>query len=80
MHHHAYANRSLLGITVPLASFPNGKISPGRYVFPFSAVLPPSLPSTMFARGGGGDCSVTYSVKARLFRPGIFKFDIKAGR
>eukprot|EP00966_Prymnesium_polylepis_P045223 1047625-Prymnesium_polylepis.1 len=42
--------------------------------------MPPGLPSTMFARGGGGDCSVTYSLKARLFRPGMFTFDIKAGR
>lgn len=78
--HHAYARRNLLYIVVDLASFPGGKAAPGNYEFPFSAVLPAGLPTTMFARGDGGDCKVHYGMKARLHRPGFFSWDIKAQR
>lgn len=80
VHHHAYASRCLVSLDVPLAQFPNGKVSPGNYEFPFSAVIPPGLPTSMAASGGGGDCSVRYQLKARLHRPGMFKWDVKTTR
>ena len=55
-HHHAYARRRLITVDVALATFPDGQIVPGKYEFPFSALLPHSLPSSMSAYGGGGDC------------------------
>jgi hypothetical protein len=53
-------------------------IAPGRYELPFSAQLPPGLPSTMYAEGGGGHCSVAYQIVARLSRPGMFAWDVVA--
>ena len=79
-HHHAYANRILVQIDVPLAQFPTGRVAPGNYEFPFSATLPPGLPTSMFARGGGGDCSISYALKARLHRPSWFKWDTTSTR
>ena len=80
VHHHAYANRILVQIDVPLRHFPTGRVAPGNYEFPFSAVLPPGLPTSMFARGGGGDCSISYQLKARLHRPSWFKWDTTSTR
>ena len=80
VHHHAYANRILVQIDVPLAHFPNGRVAPGNYEFPFSATLPPGLPTSMFARGGGGDCRISYALKARLHRPSWFKWDTTSTR
>ena len=77
-HHHAYANRTLMYIDVTLANFNGGSVQPGMYEFPFSAMMPPNLPSSMCARGGGGDCRVHYGVRARLHRPGWTKWDLTA--
>ena len=79
-HHHAYADRILVQIDVPLARFPTGRVAPGNYEFPFSATLPPGLPTTMFASGGGGDCRISYQLKARLHRPSWFKWDTTSTR
>lgn len=79
-HHHAYANRTLIKLTFDLAEFPGGKVAIGQYEFPFSAELPPGLPSTMYASGQGGDCRIAYSFRARMHRPGLFKWDTKAKR
>ena len=79
-HHHAYADRILVQIDVPLARFPTGRVAPGNYEFPFSATLPPGLPTSMFARGGGGDCRISYQLKARLHRPSWFKWDTTSTR
>ena len=77
-HHNAYANRTILYIDLPLARFPTGSVEPGRYEYPFTAVLPPGLPSSMYASQGGGDCRIHYSLRARLHRPGVFTWDVKA--
>lgn len=78
-HHHAYANRTLFGVSTPLAAYPHGLISPGMYVHPFIVPIPAGLPSTMHAAGDGGDCRVNYSVDAHLVRPGAFTSDIRSG-
>ena len=78
VHHHAYQTRRLVHMDMPLATFPQGKILPGRYEYPFSAPLPDSLPSTMYARGGGGDCNINYFFRTRLHRRGWTKCDIKS--
>ena len=77
-HHHAYANRTLVHIDVPLAIFANGIIVPGQYEFPFSAQMPEDLPSPMSAKGDGGDCKICYDMKARLHCPGWTNWDVKA--
>ena len=78
VHHHAYARRNLVHVDIPLATFPQGKVSPGRYEFPFHTILPKNLPTSMCAHGGGGDCSINYFFRARLHRPGWLKWDVKA--
>lgn len=75
-HHTARSTKSLLFIDLPLASFPSGAVEPGRYEYPFSAVLPPGLPSSMSASGGKNKCGIHYSVTVRLSRPGITKWDV----
>ena len=80
VHHDAYAKRILVQIDVPLAQFPTGRVAPGNYEFPFSATLPPGLPTSMFAKGGGGDCRISYQLKARLHRPSWFKWDTTSTR
>lgn len=55
VHHYARASRTLVHIDVPLASF-GGRIAAGRYAFPFTALVPPGMPTTMSAHGGGGNC------------------------
>ena len=77
-HHHAYRDRTLVAIDVPLGTFPEGVVRPGNYEFPFSATLPAGLPSVMAASGGGGDCRVTYTLKARLHKPSWYKWDTTA--
>jgi hypothetical protein len=37
----------------------------GSYDFPFEFDLPPSLPSTMFAAGGGGNCGILYCLSVQ---------------
>ena len=44
-HHHAYRDRTLVAIDVPLGTFPDGVVRPGNYEFPFSATLPDGYPS-----------------------------------
>lgn len=77
-HHHAYASRRLIDVTMPLATYPARMVSPGFYEHPFVAPLPVGLPSSMCASGGGGDCSISYKVSARLSRPGMFSWDVRA--
>ena len=79
-HHHAYRDRTLVAIDVPLGTFPEGVVRPGNYEFPFSTTLPAGLPSVMAASGGGGDCRVTYTLKARLHKPSWYKWDTTATR
>lgn len=71
-------------IDVPLERFPTGSVAPGNYEFPFSVTLPPGLPTSMYASSddifGGGDCSISYKLKARLHRPGMMTSDTKATR
>ena len=74
--HHGYSRRNLLHTVIDLTMF-NGKAQPGNYEFPFTAQMPPGLPSSMFA-SNRGDCKIHYGMKARLHRPGIFTWDTKA--
>jgi hypothetical protein len=37
----------------------------GSYDFPFEFGLPPSLPSTMYATGEGGSCSISYCLRVQ---------------
>ena len=69
-----------MAIDVPLGTFPDGVVRPGNYEFPFSATLPAGLPTAMAARGDGGDCRVTYTLKARLHKPSWYKWDTTATR
>ena len=75
-HHHAYRDRTLVAIDVPLGTFPDGVVRPGNYEFPFSATLPAGLPTAMAARGDGGsgaDCTMIerVAVVSHLYHDGL---------
>ena len=72
----ARSRRRILHLDVPLAKFPDGKLSPGKYEFPFVTTMPATLPSTMKVGNASlNGCRIDYIVKARLSRPGLLKFD-----
>lgn len=75
--------RSLLRMDAGLADFSatGGKLAPGRYEFPFTLRLPGGLPSSMSSHGPhGSKCRITYSISARLGRPGSFTSDFRTAR
>ena len=71
--HHRHAHRNIFNVEIDLAHFPDRKATVGSYIYPFTAVLPADLPSTMHAAKGGGDCSISYKASARLHRAGVFQ-------
>ena len=75
--------RALLHMDAGLADFSatGGKLAPGRYEFPFTLRLPVGLPSSMSSHGPhGSKCRITYSISARLGRPGFFTSDFRTAR
>ena len=66
-------------MAIPLASFPAGVVTPGRYEFPFTVFIP-DTPSTMHAAGSGGHCSIRYKMLSQLSRPGMCSWNVKTVR
>eukprot|EP01040_Poterioochromonas_malhamensis_P014394 gene14394-15931_t len=63
-----------------LASSDDGYFVAGRQEYPFQVTIPVGSPPSISAAihgTSGGECSVTYSIEAKLTQPGWFKWDIK---
>ena len=75
-HEHAYSTRDIFRIALPVAAqlkfTETGKIAPGQYVMPFSAVLPAFLPSNMEIKAKGGYAKISYKLKMALKGSGVF--------
>ena len=55
--------RSIISVDVKMAAF-NGIIPNGQHEFPFSAKIPPAVPSSFNIRKGRDTCAVQYVVQA----------------
>ena len=65
IHHRATDTECIFNLDVPIATFPDGVVPPGRYEFPFQLTLS-ELPATMFFQDCDSKCEVRYSIKAYL--------------
>jgi hypothetical protein len=74
----ARAQRNIMVVDLPLHQFPDSKCTPGQFEFPFSLVLPETLPTSMFVDDGLSGCQVFYEISARLNRPGWTTWDVTA--
>jgi len=66
------SRRPLIFTTSEVANFNGKSIDPGSYAFPFTFMLPPGLPTTMYCSRGPHHCQVEYLVRAQLRLPGPF--------
>lgn len=67
-----YETHAFLTLDCVLAMFPQGKVTKGRYEFPFIFPLPPGIPGRLCATSLNGDdtFSISYHLEARLYRRG----------
>jgi hypothetical protein len=67
---HAFAERNIIEIDLPLGSATSGTnaaMTAGSYSYPFQFQLPDHLPTSMYATGGiGGECHIKYKIKAEI--------------
>jgi hypothetical protein len=73
-HHYERANVTFLQLEYPLHTFPQGRLTPGQYEYPFEIQLPHNMPSTMACHDGESHCDVKYELTATLQKTnsGIF--------
>eukprot|EP01040_Poterioochromonas_malhamensis_P019995 gene19995-23774_t len=78
--HSTSQTHQIINNAYTLASSDDGYFLPGRQEYPFQVTIPVGSPPSISAAihsNSGGECSVTYSLEAKLVQPGWFKWDIK---
>lgn len=78
--HSSTQGQQIINNASTLASSDDGYFVPGRQEYPFQVMIPVGSPPSISAAihgTSGGECSITYSIEAKLTQPGWFKWDIK---